>query len=196
MYPPSLDDFVYITDNTYTKEEILAMEMKLFRALGFNLSRPLPIQFLRRCSKAAEASDYHHNMAKYFLELTSTNYEMANIAPSKVSFLFTPFIWKKTLILFSNKQIAAASLLLSLRLMNKVTSRTEKDLWTPTLHHYSSYGVETLRPIVKKIAEVAKAAPSSKLQSVYHKYSTSKFSSISLRLELKGSNMEKILAEQ
>ncbi|KAL5287806.1 CCNB2 family protein [Megaselia abdita] len=175
LYPPSMDDFVYITDNTYSKQEILAMEMKIIRTLGYNLSRPLPIQFLRRCSKAAEASDYHHSMAKYFLELTSTDYTMATIAPSKV---------------------AAASLLLSLRLMNKISSRTANDLWTPTLIHYSSYDVSSLQPIVKKIAELAKAAPSSKLQSVYHKYSTSKFNSIALRSELKGLNMERIMAEQ
>lgn len=86
LYPPSMDDFVYITDNTYTKQEILAMEMKIMRTLDYNLSRPLPIQFLRRCSKAAEASDYHHGMAKYFLELTSTDYSMASIPPSKVYF--------------------------------------------------------------------------------------------------------------
>lgn len=85
LYPPSMDDFVYITDNTYTKQEILAMEMQIFRTLGYNLSRPLPIQFLRRCSKAAEALDNHHSMAKYFLELTSTDYTMATISPSKVN---------------------------------------------------------------------------------------------------------------
>lgn len=80
-----MDDFVYITDNTYTKQEILAMEIKILRTLDFNLSRPLPIQFLRRCSKAAEATDYQHNMAKYFLELASTDYSMATIPPSKVN---------------------------------------------------------------------------------------------------------------
>lgn len=29
IYPPIVKDFVYITDNAYTKEEILAMERKM-----------------------------------------------------------------------------------------------------------------------------------------------------------------------
>lgn len=197
LYPPSMDDFVYITDNTYTKQEILTMEIKILHTLDFNLSRPVPIQFLRRCSKAAEATDYHHSMAKYFLELTSTDYTMATIAPSKVRIIFK-FSKKqtKTIIIFIFKQVAAASLLLALRLMNKLPFKTDKDLWTPTLTHYSSYDVKSLRGVVKKIAELAKTAPSSKLQSVHQKYSTSKFNSISLRPELKDSRLERILAEQ
>ena len=33
IYPPIVSDFVYITDNAYTKEEILAMEERILIAL-------------------------------------------------------------------------------------------------------------------------------------------------------------------
>ena len=33
IYPPIVSDFVYITDNAYTKEEILAMEEHMLMAL-------------------------------------------------------------------------------------------------------------------------------------------------------------------
>ena len=89
LYPPALEDFVYITDSTYSRGEILAMEKKILHALDFNLSRPLPIQFLRRCSKAGDANDYHHCMAKYFLELVLLEYSMAHYRPSKVTILFS-----------------------------------------------------------------------------------------------------------
>ena len=37
IYPPIVKDFVYITDNAYTKEEILDMERKILQTLDFNI---------------------------------------------------------------------------------------------------------------------------------------------------------------
>ena len=37
IYPPIVKDFVYITDNAYTKEEILEMERKMLSVLDFNI---------------------------------------------------------------------------------------------------------------------------------------------------------------
>ena len=47
MYPPEVDDFVYITDKAYKQSEILQMEMRILKTLDFDLGRPLPINFLR-----------------------------------------------------------------------------------------------------------------------------------------------------
>ncbi len=56
MYAPEISDFVYITDNAYTKSDIRKMECLILSSLDFNLGRPLPLHFLRRNSKAGEAS--------------------------------------------------------------------------------------------------------------------------------------------
>ena len=37
IYPPIVKDFVYITDNAYTKEEILVMERRVLEKVDFNL---------------------------------------------------------------------------------------------------------------------------------------------------------------
>ncbi len=37
IYPPIVKDFVYITDNAYTKEEILEQEHRMLRVLDFNI---------------------------------------------------------------------------------------------------------------------------------------------------------------
>ena len=52
VYAPACSDFVYITDNAYTSVEIRQMELRMLNTLGFNFSRPLPLHFLRRNSKA------------------------------------------------------------------------------------------------------------------------------------------------
>merc|ERR550537_298302 len=48
IYPPETRDFVYITDNAYTKEEVLSMEVSMLTALGFNLCCPTVAHFLER----------------------------------------------------------------------------------------------------------------------------------------------------
>ena len=57
MYAPEIGDFVYITDNAYSKENIREMERIILKALDFSLGKPLPLHFLRRNSKAGEVSE-------------------------------------------------------------------------------------------------------------------------------------------
>ena len=52
IFSPEINDFVYITDNAYTSAEIREMELRMLRTLGFDFSRPHPLHFLRRNSKA------------------------------------------------------------------------------------------------------------------------------------------------
>lgn len=44
--PPKLDQFVTITDNTYTKKQLLRMEQAFLSVLGFNLAAPTINSFL------------------------------------------------------------------------------------------------------------------------------------------------------
>ena len=37
IYPPTVKDFVYITDEAYTKEEVLEMESDILQTLDFDL---------------------------------------------------------------------------------------------------------------------------------------------------------------
>jgi len=54
IFPVNSEDFVYITDNAYTKIQICHMEIKILQALDFGLGHPLPPHFLRRASKVGQ----------------------------------------------------------------------------------------------------------------------------------------------
>ena len=47
VYAPAVSDFVYITDNAYTEAEIRHMELRIIRALNFDLCQPISLNFLR-----------------------------------------------------------------------------------------------------------------------------------------------------
>lgn len=131
MYPPEVDDFVYITDKAYKQSEILQMEIRILKTLDFDLGRPLPINFLRRCSKAGLVDGDIHGLAKYVMELTLVDYKFAHVEPSRVS---------------------AASLALSMHLLDPAHPPL-RQVWTPTLAHYTAYGLTDIEETVRGLAE-------------------------------------------
>jgi len=55
IMPPEISEFVYITDDTYTKSQIVRMERMVLKVLDFNLAAPTTHNFLLRYLKASEA---------------------------------------------------------------------------------------------------------------------------------------------
>ena len=50
-YPPVIDDFLYVCDDAYNRQQFIDMEMRMLRALDFDLGIPLSYRFLRRYAK-------------------------------------------------------------------------------------------------------------------------------------------------
>lgn len=48
IYPPESNDFVYITDNAYSKKELLETEYKILKTLNFNLTFVSAFRYLER----------------------------------------------------------------------------------------------------------------------------------------------------
>lgn len=55
IFPPEIADFTYITDDTYSKIQIVRMERLILKMLDFNLAAPTTHTFLLRYLKASEA---------------------------------------------------------------------------------------------------------------------------------------------
>nr|CAD7198609.1 unnamed protein product [Timema douglasi] len=85
MCSPDVQDFVYISDSAYSKEQIFKMEQHILMKLEFKLGRPVPLHFLRRFSRAADASSEQHAMAKYLMELCLVEYDLCHYAPSMIA---------------------------------------------------------------------------------------------------------------
>lgn len=85
IYIPDIQDFEIMCQHAFTAHEIRTMQFTILRALEFNLSPPLPINFLRRYSKASHAETIHHAMGKYFIELLLFDSFTCYYKPSLVS---------------------------------------------------------------------------------------------------------------
>ncbi|KAK5915885.1 hypothetical protein CesoFtcFv8_001436 [Champsocephalus esox] len=168
MYAPEVADFAYITDNAFTKAQILVMEQLILRALNFELGRPLPLHFLRRASKVGNSDVERHTLAKYLMELTLLDYNMVHYRPS---------------------EIAAAALALSQLLLVALP-------WSPQQQHYSTYDAAHLKPIMQHIAKniVMVNEGKTKFQAVKNKYSSSKLMKISLIPQLNSSIVKTMAA--
>merc|ERR1711881_34985 len=173
MYAPEINDFVYITDNAYTAGEIRQMELKILNTLGFNFSRPLPLHFLRRNSKAGDVDVQQHTLAKYLIELALLEYDLAWTPPSL---------------------LASAGLFLSLRLLDPSLSLTTT--WSPNLQHYSTYQASQIIPVVCKLAAALSRRKESKEQAVHTKYSGRKFMRVAQLSELRGPVVQKMALKQ
>lgn len=85
IYPPIVKDFVYITDNAYTKEEILIMERKMLQVLDFNIQITSSYRFLERYHKITKSEALHFNLSRYLIELSLVNYKMLKYTPSNLA---------------------------------------------------------------------------------------------------------------
>ncbi|XP_051921984.1 G2/mitotic-specific cyclin-B3 isoform X2 [Hippocampus zosterae] len=141
--PPCVDNFLYVCDDAYNREELLCMETRILQTLSFDIGIPIAYRFLRRYAKCAGVGMDTLTLARYYCELSLMDMELA---------------------LERSSLLAAACLLLALRTKNL-------PVWPPILQFHSGYGISEVAPAVRKLYSVVEQSPSSKLKGVRNKYS-------------------------
>jgi len=145
MFAPEMNDYVYVSDNSISRQEIIEMELRMLAVLKCRLGKPTCLNFLRRNSQAGKVEPIHHGMAKYLMELCAVDYELAHIRPS---------------------MIAASALFVSFKLLC-----VEQNKWNATMEHYSTYTQQELMPVVRRICKLlVTSVDNNKYQFVRSKY--------------------------
>ncbi len=122
IYPPIVKDFVYITDNAYTKEEILEFERKMLQTLDFNIQITCQYRFLERFCKIAKVDRLIFNLSRYLIELSLLHCRMLK---------------------YYNSNLAASALYLSLKMTRHQTP------WSDALVKHTKYSESDIRPCAK-----------------------------------------------
>lgn len=154
--PPQVEEFCYITDNTYFRQEVLAMERQVLRQLHFQLSDPTTKSFLGRFIQAAQEyikSLQLEFLASYLAELTLLEYSFLKYLPSL---------------------IAASVVFLS-----KFTLDPTTRPWNATLKHYTGYPASELHDCVKALHELQCNTKNCTLTAITEKYRQHKFKCVS-----------------
>ncbi|CAI4228638.1 unnamed protein product [Auanema sp. JU1783] len=143
--PPLIDDFLYVTDETFSREDLIKMEMKLLKTVGYDLGAPLSYSFVRRYARTCRADMATLTLARYILETSLLFYEFVGTSESR---------------------LAAACFLLALKMKSKNAT------WTPVLHKYSGYRQDEIEPLMSEVNHMmhVRKAKYSNLETVASKY--------------------------
>lgn len=165
MTIPGMNDFVYVSDNAYTKDDMKEMERRMISTLSYDLGRPLTINYLRRYSKILQATDIEHTLGKYLLDLTFLDHSFSHNLPSYLS--------------------ACASFLSRYLLAYKrVTPSTSMTLFIENLWpkkfmlFHAGYTFTQLRQGIEQLGQLLIGQETTKLRSVQKKFSQSNLFSI------------------
>ncbi|CAE8629522.1 unnamed protein product, partial [Polarella glacialis] len=159
LYPPQIHEFVYVTDKTYTKEEVIRMEVLMLTVLDFKICRPTAVQFLERYQRINGCTEAHRDLAQYLLELTLVDFKMVKYMPS---------------------HLAAAAILLSNKLLRRQPS------WTPAAVKHTKMPEHSLKECAKEMCGLLEQAEQSPLQAVRKKFSQLKHHAVA-KLNFSGS---------
>jgi len=149
IYAPEVRDFVYISDQAYTRDQILAMESIMLNTLGFHVTVPTALRFGERLCRVAKVSPETENLTRYLMELTMQDSKFLRYRPS---------------------EIAAAATYLAMK--------TNGQAWDVTVEHHCGYTVRKLNEVLVDLQQLAAREPP-KYRAVRKKYLNKKYFEVS-----------------
>ena len=145
IYVPDIQDFVFISDNAYSKKEILKMEFDILKTLEFNVQIVTPYRFLERFTKFANVSPTVKELAQYLIEVSLMEQKMLIYQPSL---------------------IASSGLFLAMRVIYRGDGE-----WTEELAKATKYELSALHPCFKDMCVLFTGIEHCSLQTVRKKFS-------------------------
>ncbi|KAJ7325432.1 cyclin-like protein, partial [Mycena albidolilacea] len=128
---PAIANFTQISDGAFSNAEMQQAEQNVLRTLGWDLSYPSPIHWLRRVSKAERYQTQTRQLGKYLAEIVLVEERLVGTPPS---LLAAAAMWLVRLALGEGDWLPRAYV-----------------LWTPTLAHYATYAEAELLPAARRM---------------------------------------------
>ncbi|XP_043548722.1 cyclin-A1 isoform X2 [Chiloscyllium plagiosum] len=187
IYPPEIDEFVYITDDTYTKKQLLRMEHLLLKVLSFDMTVPTVNQFLTQFLKEEGIDGQMGNLAMSYLNeprgicLADPNQDIFGHGPNNsiASLLGRQYIAELSLLeadvclRYAPSLMAAAAYCLANYTINNT-------FWPPALATFTGYSLVDIVPCLHDMHKTFLQAKFQPQQAIKEKYRSSKYLRISL----------------
>ena len=125
IYPPDLKDLLSVSENKFTRTEVLSMERDILRTLEFNFTTPSAYRFLERFRRLSSTTDDKvFFFAQYIQEISLLDASLLKYRPS---------------------EIAAASLILSVKSLKKV------NIWNKEMENATQLAVEHMSKVAEDV---------------------------------------------
>ena len=85
IYYPQQNKLIEMTDNAYTKQEMLTMENEILKKLNFYIVCPNPIDFYNILSKMFNFEKKHYFLGNYFIESALVYYQILKYSSSVIA---------------------------------------------------------------------------------------------------------------
>lgn len=175
VYPPEVSEFVYITDDTYTKREVLRMEHLILKVLSFDLSTPTSLAFLSHYCISNGLSKKTFHLAAYLAELCLLEAD--------------PYLQFKPSIIAASALATARHCLLCENCSSKLLDAERGELrvnpacvataWPAALATCSGYSFADLETCLRELARTHSHATQQPYQAIPDKYKSNKFEGVS-----------------
>lgn len=142
VYFPQVADFVFITDNTYTKEDVLDVECQMLIVLDYQVAVPTAAHFMDCLQRLNGCDRVQQQFAQYLIELALLDLHMIRHTPS---------------------HLCSAALMLS----NEMLGRTA---WPELMVRVVGHTELQLRPCCEELRALKDGAEAHSLQAVRTKF--------------------------
>ncbi|CAJ0604052.1 unnamed protein product [Cylicocyclus nassatus] len=151
--PPLIDDFMYVCEEMFSREQMIKMEMKVLDTINYDIGFPLSYRNVRRYARVTKTDMPKLTLARYVLETSLMFYEYIGVSESLM---------------------AAAAILLAFKMHDKDAT------WTPILQKYSGYKAEEVEPMMWELNHMLykRRVMYDRLETVFSKYSHEVFFSV------------------
>merc|ERR1719397_43626 len=142
--PPLVDDFLYVCDDAYNRDQLMKMERKMLKVVGFDLGYSLSYRYVRRYGRVCRVTMPVLTLARYILEMSLMEYKL-NVDTSE-------------------SKLAASCLILAMK-MKGITG------FTATMEYFSGYKLSELEHIFSDLVSLLEKPPGANLKTIRSKYS-------------------------
>ncbi len=146
IYPPDLKDLLQVSENKFSRNDVLKVEEKILLTLEFDFMAPSSLRFLERFRKLSSVAsdDQVFYFAMYLSEIS---------------------LLDSSLLKYKNSQIASASLILAARAIKKINP------WKKEMEAATGYKEEDMKVVIEDVKSFAHEVNPKFLSTLKYKFS-------------------------
>jgi len=179
-WPPTFEDMIYLSEDSYTRDDFIKAELDMLRVLDFDINIPISYRYLRRYAKCIGMDMKSMTVARFYLELTLQEYQFVTESQSKLA---AAALWIT---------LSTLGYMSETRTRSQSPVRYTKKYWCDLLSFYTGVHEWEIVDLAKRIAQVARevqeecsALPTSEYEEdqsndkvckvIYNKYASETF---------------------